>query len=415
MNSHTLVLKELWQRKTELVTSCAAVALGIAVIVAVRTMTVSSRNALREQMHQLGANMLVVPKSAEVSDYYLADLMSDDMPEEHAHTLNASEMAAKVHNMVAKLSSRVRIGNVDAILTGVLPKTELRHRPKWRTGGLFSPEHEEAPAEDPPPESPDHEDHEPGREAGAIQARLTVDSLRLSHVLVGSEVARLTGATAASTISIRGKSFWVEQVLKPTGTVDDVRVHAHLHTVQELLGKPGLINVIEIVGCGCKTDLRRLGKKIETLLPGTRVLTIRHIERTQVGVVRTMEGFALVFLLVVVPIGGGAIANYAAGNVRERRRELGTLLALGARPRFIVRLFLEKAVLIGLVGGAIGYVVGTALAAKLGPYLWHVAVVPLPGLIGWAVALAVALSLVFSALPAWRAMKLDPATLLEED
>ena len=65
-----------------------------------------------------------------------------------------------------------------------------------------------------------------------------------------------------------------------------------------------------------------------------------------------------------------SIAGTMFANVTERRREIGTLMALGATPKLVARLFLGKALVIGLAGGVIGYLGGTVLAVGLGPMLW---------------------------------------------
>ena len=52
-----------------------------------------------------------------------------------------------------------------------------------------------------------------------------------------------------------------------------------------------------------------------------------------------------------VVVGGAGIAIYMYANVFERRREIGTLMALGAGSSLVLRAFLLKALLLGLAGG----------------------------------------------------------------
>ena len=56
------------------------------------------------------------------------------------------------------------------------------------------------------------------------------------------------------------------------------------------------------------------------------------------------------------------IANTMLMSVGERVKEIGTLKCLGALDRFIVRLFMIESIFIGVVGSAIGALVGYALA-----------------------------------------------------
>jgi putative ABC transport system permease protein len=101
-------------------------------------------------------------------------------------------------------------------------------------------------------------------------------------------------------------------------------------------------------------------------------------------------------------------------NVYERRREIGTLMALGAGSAVILKLFLLKALLLGLAGGVCGYIVGTALAVVLGPRLAGIPVLPMPLLVLWAIGISVAIALAASFFPARRAARLDPCATLQE-
>lgn len=74
--------------------------------------------------------------------------------------------------------------------------------------------------------------------------------------------------------------------------------------------------------------------------------------------------------LVVASLG---VASALLAAVRERRREIGTLKAIGARDRDVLRVFLAEAAAIGLLGGSIGslagWVIARAVAAVVNGYL----------------------------------------------
>jgi len=55
--------------------------------------------------------------------------------------------------------------------------------------------------------------------------------------------------------------------------------------------------------------------------------------------------------VIIVVVGAVGIANYMFSNVQERRQEIGTLMAVGMTSRGILKVFLVKAILLGLVGG----------------------------------------------------------------
>ena len=147
-----------------------------------------------------------------------------------------------------------------------------------------------------------------------------------------------------------GKDFSVTAVLPQTGTVDDSRIFTHLHTVQKLAGKGSVLHAIEVVGC-CNQISAGLVQKINQLLPEAKVVTITQIVDTQIKTNRMMSRLSLLFLAIIAVVGGASIANYMYANVFERRREIGTLMALGAGSSVVLRMFLLKALLFGLAGG----------------------------------------------------------------
>jgi putative ABC transport system permease protein len=80
----------------------------------------------------------------------------------------------------------------------------------------------------------------------------------------------------------------------------------------------------------------------------------------------------------------------------------------------ILKVFLMKALLLGLAGGIGGYLVGTLLAVTMGPRLAGVPVLPIPWLAFWAMSISTLIALSASYLPARRAARLDPTTSLQE-
>ncbi len=154
--------------------------------------------------------------------------------------------------------------------------------------------------------------------------------------------------------------------------------------------------------------------KINRLLPDAKVVTITQIAASQININRMMSNLSLMFLVIIIFVGGASIANYMYANVFERRREIGTLMALGANSGLVLRIFLLKALILGVAGGIGGYVLGTILAVVLGPKLAGVVVLPMPLLALLAVGVSVALALAASYFPARRAARLDPCATFQE-
>jgi putative ABC transport system permease protein len=70
--------------------------------------------------------------------------------------------------------------------------------------------------------------------------------------------------------------------------------------------------------------------------------------------------------LIALAIATLGITNALLAAVRERRREIGVLKAIGARDRDVLRLFLVEAGVLGVIGGVLGTVFGLGLASAVG-------------------------------------------------
>jgi putative ABC transport system permease protein len=402
----TILWKELLLRKSRMISGLLAITLGIAVIVGIQSVSDVSKRAVAIKLDNLGANILVLPQAASVDDYYTADIDAPTFPEDYVERL-ATSMLPGVDNLSPKLTRRVKVAGVPIILTGILPANELASKPIWQSAGLAGDELALTCGTSP-------EVNKKGRSyVDEKLQRKAIDTLAPTDVLVGSVAAERLRLSEGGTVLIEGRQFQVARVLPTTGTIDDSRVYAHLHVVQELLGTGPQVSAIEIMGC-CSAISDGLLGKLRNILPDTRITTIGQIVSTQIDTNRLMAKVSVILLVLIAMIGSISIANYMWANVEERRREIGTFLTLGATRGSIYRLFFAKAVILGLLGGVCGYLLGTASAMVLGPQLAGLSVDPVPVYLLWSLCIAVAIALLGSWYPTYRATRLDPASILQE-
>ena len=131
------------------------------------------------------------------------------------------------------------------------------------------------------------------------------------------------------------------------------------------------------------------------------------------GITAIAGGIVGVSLLV----GGIGIMNIMLVSVSERTREIGLRKAVGATPAAVLLQFLLEAVVLCLVGGAVGVLIGEALALGL-------TLIPDAGLDEahvplWAIVMSfsfsAAVGLVFGMFPAIKASRLDPIEALRHE
>jgi putative ABC transport system permease protein len=143
------------------------------------------------------------------------------------------------------------------------------------------------------------------------------------------------------------------------------------------------------------------------------------------SVIELFLGGIAAISLVVAGIG---IMNIMIVSLMERTREIGILKALGTKSRTVLLIFLSEAVIIGVIGGAIGTGLGWVLANVVaivfrggGAFTGNqaavnggMAITPIltPTVFLGAMAFGIGVSVIFALYPAWRASKLKPVDAL---
>jgi putative ABC transport system permease protein len=115
----------------------------------------------------------------------------------------------------------------------------------------------------------------------------------------------------------------------------------------------------------------------------------------------------------VLALGLAAIGVYGVMSliVSERTREVGLRLALGAEPPQLVMMIVGQAATFAAIGVTLGVAAALPLAALLGSQLYGVESIDPMAFISVPVALLVVAALA-AAVPAWKAMRIDPLTAL---
>ncbi|GAB2501590.1 ABC transporter permease [Lysobacter humi (ex Lee et al. 2017)] len=253
-------------------------------------------------------------------------------------------------------------------------------------------------------------------------------------VVLGESVRReLFGDEDAvgQTVRIGRVPFTVAGVLKSKGQggfgqdQDDLVVVPLETARRRLMGAtgapPGAVQQIA-VGVANADDIAYVQGEIEALLrqrhriqPGDEddfsVRNIAEVVATRTQATRLMSLLLGAVASISLIVGGIGIMNIMLVSVTERIREIGLRMAVGAGPRDIRRQFLAEAMLISLIGGALGIVIGIlgalavekfgALPAKLDAQV-----------ILLAAGFSIATGLFFGYYPARKASRLDPIEAL---
>lgn len=170
-------------------------------------------------------------------------------------------------------------------------------------------------------------------------------------------------------------------------------------------------NVISDVQAETEQVLRQRHKIKEG---GTDDFTVGNMAQLMETMMSTVNSITLLLgciAAISLLVGGIGIMNIMLVSVTERTREIGIRKALGATYHNILQQFLIEAMVIGIVGGALGVVLGIGASYLISAIAGWKTVISV-GVIFIAVAFSLAIGLFFGIYPARKAALLDPIDAL---
>jgi predicted permease len=160
--------------------------------------------------------------------------------------------------------------------------------------------------------------------------------------------------------------------------------------------------------------LREALRPIEPNLPISNLRTMQTVVDRAASprqfVVILLGGFAA-FALILASLGIYAVISY---SVSQRQNEIGIRMALGASPATVRQLILGETVRLAGIGAAIG-VVGALVATRLARSLLYGVTATDPVTFGGMIAVLGCVALLAGYLPALRAGRIEPVTLLRSE
>lgn len=260
---------------------------------------------------------------------------------------------------------------------------------------------------------------------GSFLPRQSAGSSRAFVVLGAKLRNELFGATnpLGARVRIGGLHFRVIGVMAPKGQflgidLDDT-AFIPAERALELYNREGLmeIHVIYAEGASSATVAAAIKDRLK-LRHGHEDFTIT----TQEDMLKTLSNILNILTMAVGALGGISLLVGGVGivtimtiSVTERTNEIGLLVALGARRRTILNLFLSESVILAALGGMLGLLLGIGLAQFL-----RLALPTLPVHTPWSFALgalvmSASIGLLAGVLPARNASHLDPIEALRAE
>ncbi len=383
--------------------------IGIAAVVLTVGLGQGAQDQVKSQINSLGTNLLTVsPGSTTSSSGFRQGFGSaSTLTEADADALSSSTVAPDI-KAVAPVKSSAE-GLTDAINSNTWTTTVNGTTPTWATvrnrtvtQGRFI-------------DNQDVADHT----AVAVVGVDTASEL-FSGVDPVGQVVDVNGVP----LTVIGVLNSVGDSSSTTGSNQDDQVIVPLSTATErIFGSSSLSSILIEANSGSSLSAAYQEADTELLAlhnittPAGADFTIASeasLVSTSTSVDKTLTillgGIAAISLLV----GGIGVMNIMLVSVTERVREIGLRKALGAKPSLIRRQFLLEASLLGLTGGALGVVLA-AIGTKLLPKAIGYPITLSGSATAGAIAVAVAIGLIFGVYPASRAARMAPIDALRSE
>ncbi|MDO5729565.1 MAG: ABC transporter permease [Actinomycetaceae bacterium] len=260
-------------------------------------------------------------------------------------------------------------------------------------------------------------------------------------IVIGQALANKENLSVGDTLTVTADSQHTDLTVRgivTSGGDEDDQIFAHLAVAQDLIGRPGAVGQIEVSALTtpdnelarkaaknpnslsiterelwyCTAYVSSISYQIEEAMTDAVARPVRQVSESEGTILEKTQ--LLMVLVTVLSMAGSAlaIANLVTANVMERSREIGLLKAVGGRDASVVGLILTEIIIIGFVGGVVGYVAGIGLAQLIGQMVFSSAINIVPAVAGIVTALVI-LVVILGSIPAIRfLLRLRPAEVL---
>jgi putative ABC transport system permease protein len=234
------------------------------------------------------------------------------------------------------------------------------------------------------------------------------------QVAVGNRLADDLHATVGERIKVKGRPLAVSGIYHSSTFFEDSGATLPLSTAQAIARRPGEATTIAIV-LEPGTHTARVRRHILGSNPGLQAISSPDDAARAGGNSQLIGKAVLVIVVLALIIGGIAVANTMAMAVLERQGEFALLATIGWTPARVAALVLGEGVGVSLLGAALGLLLGVVgaglLVDALGASSYASPEVTAWGL-GRGLLVGIAIGVLGGLYPAWRVSRLDPGATL---
>lgn len=384
MHLFTIVVKDIFRRRTKLILALLGVVIAISAFAAVTTIFTAAEKSLWDEASKYGANIILKPKTDEISLFVgsttVGSLSTGEnyINESDLKLIWTIENNANIAVVAPKLYGVVTVNGTDVILAGINTSDEKMLKPWWKINGSWPQEGE---------------------------------------LLAGSDIARKLQLKPGEVVEIAGSStqqFNVSGVLDVTGAAEDAFLIVRLTDAQLFLNRPGLISTAEVRALCNNCPVEVMSSQIEGRLPAVEARAISQIVNGEMAMMARTKSSAIAIAIVTLLVSALTVASTMLAVINEKTKEIGIMRAVGASDGQITAMVMLEGGIIGVTGGVIGFAAGTMAAMLFGPMLIAYSVYPIYHLLPEVTFLSATISMAAAYIPARRALEINPVEVLRD-
>ncbi|MBI4334481.1 MAG: ABC transporter permease [Chloroflexi bacterium] len=391
MKLHQLILKDMLRRKKRVLYATLGVVIASMTVVGILTVSVAGRDRIYGQLEKYGANLSVVPATRSLTTG-LGDLTLGSVTlGENYITEDKIPLIRKMADGEIKRSLNLDTpDNIAVIAPQLLVQGELKGIPVIFAG--IDPQ-----------------------ETTVIKTWWEVTRGKYfdgeEQAVIGPLAAELLKIDIGDTIVLNNSSeVTVVGILDETGSNEDYQVFIPLPVLQRSFNKEGLVSIIDIRALCTACPVEIIADAINNNISGVRAVAVKQVAATEMGMLEKINNFMLALAGITLMVGGFGVVNALMASVHQRIKDIGIMRAVGASRNQIIKAFMYEALIIGLLGGILGYAAGTLLAYAIGPLIFEgSSIVVVAQYLPLSIVLAVVLATAATLYPAFSATRIRVA------
>lgn len=362
----TLLKRALLQKKSKAILIVLAAAMGASVVAALLNLDADLRERMNRELRDYGPNVILVPQAKKT---FLDSGVFRDL--QHASFRN------RILAATPEVFVPVRLGvDTPAMLVGADLDQLRKLYPgwSWNTGNSRG-------------------------------------------ILVGVRLARKLWTRQPQSLSVKAGGRELELPVSGTlesGEAEDDQAFLDLPAVQEMNGAPDHFHVIAVSMLGEIETVKTSLDGFVSSHSGVSYNLLRKIAASETQILDKLSRMMAWVILIILVILFFCVNTTVSAILLSRQTEIALMRVLGARRKQIMLGLTMELLLLGLVGGFLGYLLGIFMAQVLGRILFHTFVVPRLSVFLITIVSSLLMMVISSFLPIKRIINRQAALVLKE-